>query len=251
MKLFSIVALLLFVGGGCVAQKPEPETDSFLAAIDSGMEDIDRGIHPDKINKAIKSEINKSEDANSMNDEETNVDSTRALPPHEDLAATYSLAVIKTSLGDITVAFYADKSPITVNNFMNLAQDNFYDGTKFHRVIEDFMIQGGDPLSKDDDNTRAWGTGGPDYRFGDEFNDEKIVRGSLAMANSGPATNGSQFFIVTTAATPHLDGKHTNFGYVVEGLDVIDKIEGTETGPGDRPVEPISILSVELVAPTQ
>ena len=163
-----------------------------------------------------------------------------------DLIKTYSQAIIKTSLGNITVKFYAAESPVTVNNFLNLAQAGFYNGTKFHRVIKDFMIQGGDPLSREDD-ARFWGTGGPDYRFNDEFNSHKLVLGSLAMANSGPNTNGSQFFIVTTEETPWLDGRHTNFGQVTSGIEVIKRIEGVETGINDRPLEDVVINSIELV----
>ncbi|MFH1583077.1 MAG: peptidylprolyl isomerase, partial [Candidatus Falkowbacteria bacterium] len=125
---------------------------------------------------------------------------------------------MKTNFGDITVKFYAQESPITVNSFMNLAKAGFYNGTKFHRVIKDFMIQGGDPNSKDDDWSND-GQGGPGYQFQDEINQHKLVKGSLAMANSGANTNGSQFFMVTAEATSWLDGKHTNFGYVVSGLD--------------------------------
>lgn len=163
-----------------------------------------------------------------------------------DLTKTYSQAVIKTNRGNITVQLYAAESPLTVNNFLNLAQAGFYNGTKFHRVIKDFMIQGGDPLSKESD-ARYWGTGGPDYRFKDEFNTHKLVLGSLAMANSGADTNGSQFFIVTIAETPWLDGKHTNFGQVIGGLDVVKKIEAVETGMNDRPLEDVVINSIELV----
>ncbi len=164
----------------------------------------------------------------------------------EDLTKTYSQAIIKTSLGNITVKFYAAESPLTVNNFLNLAQAGFYNGTKFHRVIKDFMIQGGDPLSKESDAS-VWGTGGPGYKFKDEINSHKLVLGSLAMANAGSDTNGSQFFIVTLPETPWLDGKHTNFGEVVNGLDVVKKIEATPTGMNDRPVTDVVINSIELV----
>lgn len=163
-----------------------------------------------------------------------------------DLTKTYSTAVIKTSEGSITVKFYAAESPLTVNNFLNLAEAGFYNGTKFHRVISDFMIQGGDPLSKESDAS-YWGTGGPDYRFKDEFNIHKLVAGSLAMANSGPGTNGSQFFIVTAPETPWLDGRHTNFGQVVSGMEVVKKIEASQTGINDRPVKDITITSIELL----
>ena len=155
-------------------------------------------------------------------------------------------AVLKTNLGDISVEFYGQDSPKTVANFVKLAQAGFYNGTKFHRVIKDFMIQGGDPLSKDDANKSRWGTGGPGYSFADEFNSHKLVSGSLAMANSGPNTNGSQFFIVTAQATPWLDGHHTNFGQVIAGMDVVDKIENGKTDGSDRPIEDVIIESIEL-----
>jgi len=129
-------------------------------------------------------------------------------------------------------------APKTVENFRKLAADGFYDGLSFHRVIKDFMIQGGCP--------EGTGTGGPGYQFEDEFNQHKIVRGALAMANAGPNTNGSQFFIVTTTEAPWLDGKHTVFGTVVSGMEVVDAIEGTATGAGDSPAEPQLIERVEL-----
>ena len=155
-------------------------------------------------------------------------------------------AVLKTSEGDIEVVFFGEKAPNTVKNFLTLAQAGFYDGTRFHRVIKGFMIQGGDPLSKDDAEQARWGTGGPNYAFADEINDEKIVRGVLAMANAGPDTNGSQFFIVTAPATPWLDGKHTVFGKVVKGMEVVDRIESTQTGERDIPKVPISITEIVL-----
>jgi cyclophilin family peptidyl-prolyl cis-trans isomerase len=149
-----------------------------------------------------------------------------------------STATMHTSEGPIEIAFFDDDAPKTVENFRKLSADGFYDGLIFHRVIKDFMIQGGCP--------QGTGTGGPGYQFEDEFNDHKIVRGALAMANAGPNTNGSQFFIVTTDAAPWLDGKHTVFGEVTSGMDVVDEIEGTPTGAGDRPSEPIGIERVEL-----
>lgn len=155
-------------------------------------------------------------------------------------------AIIKTNLGDITVKFYNDDAPKTVANFVKLASAGFYDGIKFHRVIKDFMIQTGDPLTKDDSLKDRWGTGGPGYAFDDEINNHKLVAGSLAMANSGPDTNGSQFFIVTTETTPWLDGKHTNFGEVISGLDVVKLIESTKTGELDRPINDMVINSIEL-----
>jgi cyclophilin family peptidyl-prolyl cis-trans isomerase len=151
-----------------------------------------------------------------------------------------STATMRTNQGDIVLELFDDAAPKTVANFKKLAGDGFYDGVIFHRVIRDFMIQGGDPTGT--------GTGGPGYQFEDEINDNRIVRGALAMANAGPNTNGSQFFIVTTAEAPWLDGKHTVFGRVVEGMDVVDKIEGTRTGAGDKPVDEQRIDSVSLEA---
>ena len=168
----------------------------------------------------------------------------QAMPTEQKTDITQ--ATIKTNLGDITVKFYNEDAPKTVANFVSLAESGFYDGTKFHRVIKDFMIQAGDPLSKDDSLKSQWGTGGPNYRFEDEINSHKLVSGSLAMANAGANTNGSQFFIVTALATSWLDGKHTNFGEVVSGMDVVTKIENTETEGPDRPVTDVIIESIEL-----
>lgn len=172
--------------------------------------------------------------------------STPTTTNEENLAAVYKGAVLKTSLGDITVDLYGDKSPSIVNNFLKLAKSGFYDGTSFHRVIKDFMIQGGDPNSKDDDWSND-GYGGPGYAIPDEFNNVKLVRGSLAMANSGPNTNGSQFFIVTAEATPWLDGKHVNFGQVIKGLDVVDKIENLPVNENDHPTTDAKIKNIELI----
>lgn len=147
--------------------------------------------------------------------------------------------VLQTSLGNITIDLFEKESPKTVNNFVSLAKDGFYDGLTFHRIIKDFMIQGGDPSGD--------GTGGPGYKFEDEFNTKKLVKGSLAMANAGPNTNGSQFFIVTTESTPWLDGRHTNFGQVTEGMDIVDKISLVATGNNDKPVTPVTIDKVEVL----
>ncbi len=162
-------------------------------------------------------------------------------------SAGYHQALIKTNFGDIQVALYGEESLNTVNNFLNLADLGFYDKTKFHRVIADFMIQGGDPNTKTD-QIHLYGTGGPAYMFADEINNQPLVRGSLAMANSGPNTNGSQFFIVTANSVPWLDGDHTNFGQVIEGMEVVDQIESLETGLNDLPIEEAIILSIEILA---
>ena len=155
--------------------------------------------------------------------------------------------VMTTNKGVIEIELFAEKAPKTVDNFVKLAGEGFYDGTQFHRVIPNFMIQGGDPLTKSDpDNFAVHGTGGPDYTFEDEINDVQIVRGVLAMANRGPDTNGSQFFLVTASATPHLDGLHTAFGKVTNGMDVVDTIEGVETDGRDHPVEKVIVEKVEV-----
>jgi peptidylprolyl isomerase len=158
----------------------------------------------------------------------------------------YMGATLHTNKGDIVIEFLSTDAPNTVANFTKLASAGFYDGTKFHRVIKGFMIQGGDPLSKDDAMAARWGTGGPGYQFADEIraNNQNNI-GTLSMANAGPNTNGSQFFI-NTANNNFLDGKHTTFGKVTAGLDVVAAIEGTATGANDRPVTPMVINSVTL-----
>lgn len=186
----------------------------------------------------IDSEIKKEEEKNMKN---------KILTPdeQEDLVSQYKGAIIKTNVGDITLSFYNQDAPVTVNNFMNLANTGFYNGTIFHRVIKDFMIQGGDPNSKSEDWS-IHGFGGPGYKFKDEINVHKLVAGSLAMANSGPGTNGSQFFIVTAAATPWLDGAHTNFGEVVNGMDVVRAIEAEQVNANDHPLKNITINNIIL-----
>jgi peptidyl-prolyl cis-trans isomerase B (cyclophilin B) len=149
-----------------------------------------------------------------------------------------SQATMHTSAGPITFELFDEDAPKTVENFRKLAAEGFYDGLSFHRIIKDFMIQGGCP--------HGTGTGGPGYTFEDEFNQHKVVRGALAMANAGPNTNGSQFFIVTTDAAPWLDGKHTVFGQVTEGMDAVDALEGLPTDGRDAPLEPAGIERVEL-----
>ncbi|MDX6407981.1 MAG: peptidyl-prolyl cis-trans isomerase [Gaiellaceae bacterium] len=147
-------------------------------------------------------------------------------------------AIINTNHGPIHVELFPDDAPKTVNNFVKLANDGFYDRIIFHRVIPDFMIQGGDPTGT--------GSGGPGYTFEDEFNDQKVERGALAMANAGPNTNGSQFFIVTTEAAPWLDGKHTVFGRVTDGMDVVDKISALPRDSRDKPDDDVVIESVSV-----
>lgn len=156
--------------------------------------------------------------------------------------------ILHTNKGDIELELFEADAPTTTANFIKLAQSQFYDGTKFHRIIKDFMIQGGDPQSKDDALSAQWGTGGPGYQFADEIhaNNHNVV-GTISMANAGPNTNGSQFFI-NTADNNFLDTKHTVFGKVVSGMQVVETIQSTQTDGRDRPVEAVSIDRVEVKA---
>jgi peptidyl-prolyl cis-trans isomerase B (cyclophilin B) len=149
-----------------------------------------------------------------------------------------SQATLHTNHGEIALELFDDDAPATVENFTKLAREGFYDGVGFHRVIPDFMIQGGDPTGT--------GSGGPGYEFEDEINPNKVVRGALAMANRGPGTNGSQFFVVTADACPWLDGKHTVFGRVTSGMDVVDAIANLPRDARDKPREDVTIERVEL-----
>jgi len=149
-----------------------------------------------------------------------------------------STMIMTTNHGPVAFELFDEDAPKTVGNFRKLSEDGFYDGLGFHRIIRDFMIQGGCP--------EGTGTGGPGYTFEDEFNQHKVIRGALAMANAGPNTNGSQFFIVTTEAAPWLDGKHTVFGRVTSGMEVVDALEGLPTDPNDRPREPAVVEKVEF-----
>ena len=191
----------------------------------------------DSVNK-VNDKINNTLNENNMNNVENELGDNSAL------VKQYTFATIKTSLGDIKVKLNGDKTPVTVGNFLKLSKAGFYDNTKFHRVIKGFMIQGGDPNSKTDDAS-TWGMGGPKYRFKDELKgDEKYPQGTLAMANAGPNTNGSQFFIVTADPGYPLPPSYTVFGQVVSGMDVALKIENVKTGAQDRPVENVVIKGI-------
>ncbi len=155
-------------------------------------------------------------------------------------------ATLHTSMGDITIEFFPQQAPNTVANFIKLASANFYDGTKFHRVIKGFMDQGGDPLTKDDSKKAQWGTGGPGYQFNDEISaTNSNAAGTIAMANSGPNTQGSQFFI-NAVNNPSLNKGYTVFGKVIAGMDVVTKINNTPTDSSDRPLTPVVVTSVTL-----
>lgn len=171
---------------------------------------------------------------------------TSALPTQSPETKMYTQATLKTTMGDIVIAFDNANTPATVENFTKLASSGFYNGVKFHRVIKDFMVQGGDPLTKDDSQQAMWGTGGPGYQFADEIKPtNNNIKGTIAMANAGPNTNGSQFFI-NVADNTFLNGKHTVFGHVIAGYDIAEKMSLVSTTPGDRPATPIVINTVEL-----
>ncbi len=182
-----------------------------------------------------------------MNDEQQVATTTeQSATSTSQVQATGSIAVFTTNQGTFSLQLETEKAPKTVENFVKLAQAGFYDGQRFHRVIEGFMIQGGDPLSKDLANKAMWGTGGPGYKFADEFGQGlSNVTGTISMANAGPNTNGSQFFINTNDNT-FLDGKHAVFGKVVEGMDVVMKISQVDTDPTDKPLSDVIIEKVEV-----
>ncbi len=171
----------------------------------------------------------------------------QAMTPEELAQYVTHTATLQTSDGDIVIDLYGQLAPKTVDNFVKLANEGFYDGVRFHRVIAGFMIQSGDPLSKDEDMRNRWGTGGPGYTFEDEFAPQLRHSGPgiLSMANAGPGTNGSQFFI-TLDATPHLNDRHTVFGSVVGGMDVVNMIGTSPTAPNDQPIDDIMINGVEI-----
>ncbi len=226
-KLLALIAVLVLVVGAIVYQS-KSETSSLPPQ--TNQENItlaDENLAPDEVADTTQQEGG-----------ETHMKFKEAPKMEIDTAKKYT-AVVKTSKGDMTIDLYTKESPKTVNNFVFLARKGFYDGVIFHRVIKDFMIQGGDPTGT--------GMGDPGYKFEDEMNDFVFDgAGILAMANSGPNTNGSQFFI-THAATPWLTGKHTIFGKVSKGIDVLNAIATTKVAAQDKPVEKISIKSVEII----
>ena len=231
-KIINILLVVIFVVilSACSQNKntiPDPVSDP--GGNISGMVDLNKNAQQN-IQNAVNMENDKLNNAlneNNMNEQKN------------------QMATIKTSLGEIKVELYFNKTPKTAKNFTDLAQKGFYNGTKFHRVIKNFMIQGGDPLSKDKSQKSFWGTGGPGYKFNDELTgQEKYPQGTLAMANSGSNTNGSQFFIVTASPAAQLTPDYTVFGKVVSGLDVALKIEKVKTDSRDCPLENVVIESV-------
>ncbi len=252
--------LAAFMLSGCTqdpaqeTMKNQPADDySYLSrAIDSNV--TTKSPPPDAQQQQQQQQVVKNEQVPSaIDDQPTEIPSVvnpsvDEKSQEDDLPFTkkYSGVVIKTNEGSITIDFFNDDAPKTVNNFLKLADEKFYDGIRFHRVIEGFIIQAGDPNSKDD-NWADDGQGGPGYTFNDEANSRKLIEGSVAMANAGPNTNGSQFFILTAKSAPLLDGKYTNFGTVTDGMDVVRKIEKVDTDENDHPKENITIESVKLI----
>ncbi|MFH1292216.1 MAG: peptidylprolyl isomerase [bacterium] len=226
-KIILAIAILFLTGAGCAKQQNDQPKITFTTPS----------------NEITK--LNTSTMDISTTDDQGKEANSNIASPTDNILEKYNQVVLKTNMGDITIKLYNQDSPNTVKNFLDLAEKGFYNDTKFHRVIKDFMIQGGDPLSKQDDRSRH-GTGGPGYKFADEINQHKLVKGSMAMANSGPDTNGSQFFIVTAQATPWLDGKHTNFGEVVNGMGVVEKIENLRVDQRDNPINGVIINSIKL-----
>lgn len=233
MKFKDIFIILVFVGvlTGVILFVRMGEKDTSL----SGTKDTKTDNYGTDANTATGEEQTKTDSKdNAIN----NLDKTQI--------NNMTQATLHTTKGDIEIELFADKKPNTVANFTKLAKEGFYNGIKFHRVIKGFMVQGGDPLTKDDAKMDMWGTGGPGYKFNDEIgSDNKNDVGTIAMANSGPNTNGSQFFI-NVAANNFLDTKHTVFGKVVAGMDVVKAIEATPTGAADRPTTAVVINSITL-----
>lgn len=225
MKKLAILFCIVFLLSGCTFFNKK------------STEEINR--KPEIINDKKEIPISESVPENTLNNDPTKMPTIK-----DETSTSLPSVILKTSMGDITLELFEKDSPVTVANFLKLAQNNFYDGVRFHRVIKDFMIQGGDPLSKDIGRRNSWGTGGPGYYFKDEINKHRLVKGSLAMANSGPNTNGSQFFIVTADVTPWLDGRHTNFGRVIHGMDILLSIGNVAVDSNDRPVQDVLINDV-------
>ena len=229
---FALAAVLLVLGGLGYSQYQKGDS-----VVMKSSDEALKGINLSTFGERVSSETNpvspetaQSESITNNNNNETKIMNAK----------------LQTTLGEITIEFLPEQAPETVKNFITLAKSGFYDGTKFHRVIVGFMIQGGDPLTKDDSLAVRWGTGGPGYAFKDEITPNNHNNaGTIAMANSGPNTNGSQFFI-NVNNNNFLDTKHTVFGRVIAGMDVVSKIEHTATGQQDRPQTPMVIEKVTL-----
>lgn len=239
-KILIFLPLLIFLAG-CV--KPNEDTQAVPKIQEQKTDDSYVSSMLNIKNKAEKdiqqaAETKNNQINNAMNENEQDF----------SYIEKYSGATLNTNLGKITLKFFPESAPKTVNNFLKLAAEGFYDGTRFHRVIKDFMIQSGDPNSKNDSQKSLWGTGGPGYKFADELTGkETYTQGTLAMANSGPDTNGSQFFIVTASPGYPLPPSYTVFGEVSQGLDTALKIQEVKTDSSNRPLENVTIESIELI----
>lgn len=226
--------------------KEEKAKKTELSKEESEVKQLEQAIAQADYEKQAKGEAAKKEvapeSAENVSEVKENTDIEKEILTY---ANKYTKATIKTNLGDIKVTLYGAETPLAVGNFIKLSESGFYEKIKFHRVISGFMIQSGDPNSKDE-NWDDDGKGGPGYSFRDEISQHKLVKGSLAMANAGKDTNGSQFFIVTAQSTSHLDGKHTNFGEVIEGMDIVEKIEKVRINENDHPTQDVIIEKIEL-----
>ncbi len=244
--LFLLAIIFVALSVSACTTKPSPSGEEAVTP-SSPTQDEDNNLADDQTATAPTTPI---ADQNATVTPVQSTTTMQAPDQQTNLLKDYSQVIIKTSLGNITVKLYAT-APLAANNFLNLAKAGFYDNTKFHRIIKDFMIQGGDPNSKGSD-ALIYGQGGPGYQFKNEDSGHKLVAGSLAMANAGPDTNGSQFFIVTADSTPWLDGSYTNFGEVVSGMDIVRKIENSPvktspSGENSMPVNYVTVTGVELV----
>lgn len=233
-KYIGLIALILIVAGYAVYSKSNPKDHGKPEVANTPIINIsssEKLVTVGGVSTSTQGTV-----ANTENSKTTNSNTNKKIMN----------AVLHTNKGDITIEFKTEGVPNTVANFTKLAGQGFYDGVKFHRVIKGFMIQGGDPNTKNDSDTSAWGMGGPGYKFNDELTpDNKNDIGTISMANAGPNTNGSQFFI-NTAANNFLDGKHVVFGKVTAGLDVVAAIENTPVNGADRPIAPVVIESITL-----
>lgn len=238
-KIFSVLGLFFFLVlfSGCA-------DDNGTAGLTGGLDGSSQKVKKEE--QTQKPNSTENDKSGSLNNKDNTMSSALKAPvANQELIKKYPFAMIKTSLGDIKVKFSSTSTPVTVTNFLQLATNKFYDGIRFHRVIKGFMIQAGDPLSKDDAAQNSWGTGGPGYKFNDELaGSEKYSQGTLAMANAGPNTNGSQFFIVTASPAAQLPASYTVFGQVVSGIDVALKIENVKTVTPDRPADNVTITSI-------
>jgi peptidyl-prolyl cis-trans isomerase B (cyclophilin B) len=228
MKSYIITGAILLIGGGFLA------FSYFSNQSGQGEEESTEADQQEPINEDT-----------TANQEDSVKEDNNVITP---VGTTNMIAIMKTNKGELRIEFFGQDAPKTVENFVKLAQDGFYNGIKFHRVIPGFMVQGGDPLTKDDSLKNSWGTGDPGYKFEDEIHaNNRNNMGTLAMANSGPNTNGSQFFI-NVADNNFLDAKHTVFGKVVEGMDVVNAIVNVPTEGPDRPVDAVVIESITIEA---